>query len=280
MMVRLLPDLRAVGVLGRREFRVTMTSSLTYGVVAVAVGLAAWILSNDVALVRDNGLLVSAAPLRDPLVGSMLVVSLFLALLAVLSVARDRDQGTLEVLFYGPVDEPTYLTGKLAGLLGAYVAALPILLAAVGILSFLTRFEAGPRLIAGLALSVIPAAEVVAVGIMVSVLASRTRSSVLLFLSVVALFVVVGIGESLVSEIEIEDPSSSILPLRDALATMDSWLERLSPFTYLQQTVERADAGLWAAAGRSLLISVAGAVVAWVVALVGLRWRGVRAVEE
>ena len=117
-----------------------MKSSSTYVALGFALGLAGWMLSNDVALVRSNGLMVNAAPFQGPLLGALLVLSSFFAFSAVLSVARERDRGTLEVLFYGPIDETTYLGGKLVGLMGAYVAMMPMLFFR---LHLSTRIEVG-----------------------------------------------------------------------------------------------------------------------------------------
>ena len=66
------------------------------------------------------------------------------AVSAAVSAARDRESGTLEVLFYGPVDELSYVLGKVGGLLVAYVAALPLLLLSLLLLALLTGFRADP----------------------------------------------------------------------------------------------------------------------------------------
>jgi len=277
---RLGSDLHTIGVLAGREFKMTMGSASTYTALGLALGLAGWMLSNDVALVRSNGLLVDVAPFRGPLLGALLVLSFFLAVSAVLSVARDRDRGTLEVLFYGPIDETTYLAGKLAGLLGAYIAIMPLLLAGLGVISMFTRFEIGINLIAALALSIIPAAGIVAVGLLLSAAAKRVRSSILLFVTAVGLFVGAAVSYSFVSRIPVEDPASPILPLRDALGAVDAVLSRISPFTYLEQIFDAADTGAWTAIGGSLALSLAATIVAALLARFALRWRGVRTREE
>ena len=280
MSSRLGSTFHTVGVLAGREFQMTMRSSSTYAALGLALGLAGWMLSNDVALVRDNGLMVQAAPFRGPLLGALVVLSFFLAVSAVLSVARDRDRGTLEVLFYGPIDEATYLSGKLVGLLGAYLALMPMLLAGLVVLGIFTRFEIGLRLIAALVLSLIPAAGIVTIGLLLSALAKRVRSSILFFIAAVGLFVGAGVTYSFVSRIPIDDPASPILPLRDALGAVDTVLSRISPFTYLEQVFDWANIGSWTAVGRSLVLSVAGTIVAAVLARLALRWRGVRTREE
>jgi ABC-type transport system involved in multi-copper enzyme maturation permease subunit len=273
-------DLHTIGVLAGREFKMTMGSASTYTVLGLALGLAGWMLSNDVALVRSNGLLVHVAPFRGPLLGALLVLSFFLAVSAVLSVARDRDRGTLEVLFYGPIDEMTYLAGKLAGLLGAYGAIMPLLLAGLVVLSMFTRFEIGINLIAALALSIIPAAGIVAVGLLLSAAAKRVRSSILFFITAVGLFVGAAVSYSFVSRVPVEDPASPILPLRDALGAVDAVLSRISPFTYLEQIFDAADTGAWTAIGGSLALSLVGTIIAALLASLALRWRGVRTREE
>lgn len=280
MSSRLGSDLHTIGVLAGREFKMTMGSASTYTALGLALGLAGWMLSNDVALVRSNGLLVHVAPFRGPLLGALLVLSFFLAVSAVLSVARDRDRGTLEVLFYGPIDEMTYLAGKLAGLLGAYVAIMPLLLAGLVVLSMFTRFEIGINLIAALVLSIIPAAGIVAVGLLLSAAAKRVRSSILFFITAVGLFVGAAVSYSFVSRIPVEDPASPILPLRDALGAVDAVLSRISPFTYLEQIFDAADTGAWTAIGGSLALSLAGTIIASLLARLALRWRGVRTREE
>lgn len=280
MRSRLGSDLRTIGILAGREFQMTMRSSATYTAIGVALGLAGWMLGNDVALVRSNGLMVHAAPFRGPLLGALLVVSFFLAISAVLSVARDRDRGTLEVLFYGPIDETTYLAGKLVGLLGAYVAVVPMVLAGLVVLGALTGFAIGLNLLVALALSIVPAAGIVTVGLLLSAAAKRVRSSILFFVTAVGLFIGAGVSYTLVSRIPVEDPASPILPLRDALGAIDTALSQISPFTYLEQIFDWANVGSWAAVGRSLVLSLAGTVIVALLARWALRWRGVRTREE
>ena len=279
MSVRLTSNLRTVGVLAGREFQTTLRSPSTYVALGFALGLAGWMLSNDVALVRSNGLMVHAAPFQGPLLAALLVLSFFVAFSAVLSVARERDRGTLEVLFYGPIDETTYLGGKLVGLMGAYVAMMPMLLAGLVVLGIFTRFEIGLRLIAALALSIIPAGGIVAVGLLLSAVAKRVRTSILFFIAAVGLFVGAGVSYSFVSRIPVDDPASPILPLRDALGAVDTVLSQISPFTYLEQVFDWANTGSWAAVGRSVALSLAGLIIAAALARIALRWRGVRTWE-
>ena len=51
----------------------------------------------------------------------------------------------------------------------------------------------------------------------------------------------------------IEDPSSPVLPLRDALAGLDAAVSWISPFAYLERVVEGVVAGAW----RTVLVGLA-----------------------
>jgi ABC-type transport system involved in multi-copper enzyme maturation permease subunit len=202
------------------------------------------------------GILVLADPFRSPLAMAMLVLALFLAISAAVSTARDRESGTLEVLFYAPVDEITCVLGKVGGLLIAYVAALPLLLASFALLALITGFALTPTVLISLALSIVPAAEVVSFGVLLSVGTSRVRTAVLLLGGAAALLLGATVANSLVLLVPITDPASPVLALRDALAALEMVVRWVSPFAYLERVVDGAITGAW----RTALISLAAAV--------------------
>jgi ABC-type transport system involved in multi-copper enzyme maturation permease subunit len=211
---------------------------------------------------------------------ALLVLALFLAVSAAVSAARDRESGTLEVLFYGPVDELSYILGKVAGLLVAYSAALPLLLLSLLLLAWVSGFTLTPVIVASLALSVIPAAEIAGFGILVSVGTDRVRSAVLLLLGLAVVLFGVNLAYRIVLLVPIEDPASPVLPLRDTLAGLDLAVSWIAPFGYLDRIVDGVMAGAW----RTVLVGVTSAL-AYTAAMIGLaafwlRRRGVHRRQE
>jgi ABC-type transport system involved in multi-copper enzyme maturation permease subunit len=202
---------------------------------------------------------------RAPLAASLLVLALFLAVSAAVSVARDRESGTLEVLFYAPVDELSYVLGKMGGLLIAYLAALPVLLACLFLLALVTGFPMTPGVLAGLPLSLIPAAEIVSFGVLLSIGTDGVRSALLLLIGIVVLLFSVSISYRLVLLLPIADPSSPILPLRDGLAALNAFVRWVSPFAYFERIVAGVATGAW----RTALFSLAAATF-YTAAAVGL----------
>jgi ABC-type transport system involved in multi-copper enzyme maturation permease subunit len=267
---------QATSTVAGREVQALVRGLAGYGALATALLAAGWFLSTDLARVRTNGLLVQDSPFQAPLLAAALVLSIFLALSAVVSVARERERGTLEVLFYGPIDEPSYIVGKFLGQVGGYLLALPILLVSFVLLSLLSGFLLSPLLVLGLLASLVPAAEVVAFGLLLSVLAGRLRTALLLFVSVIALFLAVTVAHDFLSTWPIDNPASPILPVREALGALDAVVQWLSPFAYLERILENIALGAGPPTAVALLAGLAHLGLGLGLASLALRRRGVR----
>jgi ABC-type transport system involved in multi-copper enzyme maturation permease subunit len=206
---------------------------------------------------------------------AILVLALFFAVSAAVSAARERESGTLEVLFYGPVDEITYCLGKAGGLLLAYLAALPLLLTSLALLAWLSGFVLTPRVLASIVLSVVPVAEIVGFGILLSVGMGRVRSAVLLLVGVVVVLLGIRVAYDIVLLIPISDPASPVLALRDTLAALAAAVRWISPFARLERVVDAAMAGAWQGALFSLAVALTYAILMIGLAALWLRQRGV-----
>ena len=263
------------GVIAWREARAVMRGMGVYVALALALVAATWVLLIDVRALEAAGLLVLADPFRSPLAIAMLVLAAFLALSAAVSTARDRESGTLEVLFYAPVDEITCVLGKVGGLLVVYIAALPILFASFALLALITGFALTPAILLSLALSIVPVAEVVSFGVLLSVGTSRVRTAVLLLVGATAVLLGAALAYGMVLLVPITDPSSPVLALRDALAAVDAIVWWISPFAYLERVVDGALTGAWRTALMSLAAAVAYTLLMMAGAAYWLRRRGV-----
>jgi ABC-type transport system involved in multi-copper enzyme maturation permease subunit len=262
-------------VIAWREAKAAMRGMGCYIALTLALVAATWMLLVDVRAVQAAGLLVLADPFRPSATVAILVLALFFAVSAAVSAARDREGGTLEVLFYGPVDEITYVLGKAGGLLVAYLAALPLLLASLALLSWISGFKLTPAILVSIVLSVVPVAEIIGFGILLSIGLGRVRSAVLLLVGIVALLLGIEVAYGMVLLVPISDPASPVLPLRDALAALATAASWISPFAWLERVVDGAMAGAWQSALLSLAAALAYAVLMIGLAAFWLRRRGV-----
>jgi ABC-type transport system involved in multi-copper enzyme maturation permease subunit len=263
------------GVIAWREAKAAMRGTGCYVALTLALLAATWMLLVDVRALQSAAVLVLADPFRPSVTVAILVLALFFAVSAAVSAARDRESGTLEVLFYGPVDEITYVLGKAGGLLVAYLAALPLLLASLALLAWMSGFALTPAVLASIVLSVVPVAEIVGFGILLSVGMNRVRSAVLLLIGIVVLLLGIRIAYDMVLLVPISDPASPVLPLRDTLSALAAAVRWISPFAWLERVVEGVMAGAWQRALVSLAIALAYTVLMIGLAAFWLRRRGV-----
>lgn len=272
--------LHAAWTVATRELRLALTGVGAYVAAAIALLAAGWIVSHDVRAIRATDLLVLEHPFQSSATVIVLLLSLFLGVSTVVSVARERDRGTLEVLFYGPIDEPSYLVGKLVGQLGGYFAILPMVLAGLLLLSFLTGFELTGAVVAGLVLSVFAIAQAVAVALLLSVVGGRLRSGVLLFVGITIVLVAIGLGNQFLAAMPIASAASPLLPLRDGLAALQGIVAWISPYAALERTIDSITLGAWGTAVLVCGLALLYAAAAMLAAAILLRRRGVRALGE
>jgi ABC-type transport system involved in multi-copper enzyme maturation permease subunit len=263
----------------RRDLRATLYGFGLYVTLSAAVAVAATVLRNYVRSVQDGGLYVLANPFALSLFGAVVLSSVYLALVSTTAIARERDQGTLEVLFYSPVDTVAYLLGKWLAQMGVYGLMVVVYLAILWLYALVTNFAFDLSLLWAALLSVTTASAVVAVGILLSTLNRSVRGALVALLSIVAVFLGVQLGHDYVSDLVTGLARTGSHPLL-FLQVVLGWLNRifnwLSPFAYLERGI---DALLRGSAGEYLLLlslSMLYTAIAFGLAVRTLDRRGVR----
>jgi len=263
----------------RRDLHATIHGFGLYVVLSAAIAVAATVLRNYVRTVQDAGLYVLSNPFAVPLFGAVVLSSIYLAVVSTTTIARERDQGTLEVLFYSPMDAIAYLLGKYLAQMGAYTLMVAVYLAALWLYALVTNFVFDWNLLWAAILSVVTASSMVAVGILLSSLNRSVRGALFALLAVVLAFLGVQLGHDYVSGLTsglARGRSNPLLFLQAVLGWLDSAFSWLSPFAHLERGI---DALLRDNAGEYLLmlgLSLLYTVVALGLAVRALRRRGVR----
>jgi ABC-2 type transport system ATP-binding protein len=267
---------QTMSVLGRRELLGVLYGPGPYVVVALGVLAALPVVAGYLDAVQRSGILVLADAFTLPFFVAAALATLFLALAAIATIARERDQGTLEVLFYGPVDDVSYILSMHLALVIAYVPMALVL----GLMFFAYAQMTGLRLPSvfpwELVLSFFTALAVAALGVCLATVARSVRAGIALLAAVVGLFLAIRFGSDLLSGLQITNNFNSLLFLRDFVVTLDTVVDYLSPFSVFQSGVEaavRSDAGGYLLA---IVVSCLQAAVLLVIAIQLLAWRGVR----
>src|SRR5207247_441067 len=112
---------RTIWAIGRRDLLGMLYGPAIYVVVALGMLATLPVVHGYLDAVERNRLLVLTDPFSLPFFVAATIAMLFLALSSVATIAREKDQGTLEVLFYGPVDRGSYVLAKHLAQLLAYL---------------------------------------------------------------------------------------------------------------------------------------------------------------
>ena len=249
-----------------------------YIALSLALLAAILILRNHVNFVDENGLLVVSGAFTLPLFAVIFVSSLFLALSSLTSIAREREQGTMEALFYGPVDSFSYIVGKYLAQILIYLAMVIFFGCCFLFYSALTNFAFSSGQVLILLLSILIASDFIVVGIFLSALSGKVRIALLLFLGVILVFLAIELGQGLVSSAPLEagsyyNPRQFLQNVLTFLSQITAWL---SPFSYLSLGMDAIRRGSVETYLTVLLLSAVYTILFLGLSIATLEWKGVR----
>lgn len=268
-----------IKVMAKRDLKATLYGVGIYIVIFVCLVISALAVKTTfIDSVNENTMLVTTNPLSFPLFLCVFISAIYLALIASIALSRERDRGTMEVLFYGPVDSISYISAKFLEHLVYYLVMLVI---------FVIYFVAGGYLInvgitsgflAGLPLSLFLVSAVISFGIFLSAITTRVRTSVLVFLIIMIGFVGIEISNTLLSGLEKEKVTTTILYVKSGLGYLNRILEWVSPFSYLNRGLDAVAIGSLGNYLLSLLGSIIYSVILLAIAVLAFERKGVRRV--
>lgn len=266
----------AIRVIARRDIKSTVNGLGIYVAASLAFLVAMLFVRSNLHGVTENGLMVRANPLNYPLLIAVIIGAIYLALTSTISVSRERDQGTLEVLFYGPVDYATYVLAKFLEQLLTFVGLIAIYVVGFFIISKLTNFGMDGSFLAMAGLSVLMAASIVAFGLLLSTVSRNARTSVIVLLVLLVAFLAIDIVAGILTGMSARDMSITLVYTRVAVDMINQGLKWISPFAYLSRGMAAVELGsstqILSSIGASLLYTA----VLLALAIQFLDRRGVR----
>lgn len=209
--------------------------------IAISILISSFFLNNRVRYTQTNIVSVENQPLLIPIVIGVFVIALYLALMLILSIARERERGTLEILLIGPVNETAYVWGIFLAYLKIFILSITVFflwsLVSTLILNMPFKWELSGIFLA----SILMAGELNAAGIFLVSLVKRPRHSLILFILIVLFLGAVHLADELVTQMAIASSSVAIDPLvviRNLLMHANQVLSTFSPFSHLLQAVQ------------------------------------------
>jgi len=263
-------------ILLKRDLLYSLFSWGYYGVLFVSFFASSFILKNFLDGIREDDILVTAFPLNYPLYITIIIISLYLVLVSAISISREREQGTLEVLFYGPVTSRNFLMAKywkdfFLGVISLGFAAVYFYL-----VSALTNLGFTPGLIRALIMGVFLISCVVSFGIFISSLTGRVRSSIITLIAVLGAFLTIQFSYSTLLGMEKESMSVSLFYIRQTLQLVFQGINWVSPFAYLSRGLDSVVLENWPLFITNVLYCVIYSVVLLLLSVLNMNRRGVK----
>jgi hypothetical protein len=247
-----------------------------YITAAISVSIVALQIFNSVRFVGESSLNIVAQPFLLPLQAALSLALLFVATEATLAIARPREQGSLQILFFAPIDEPILIGGNfLAGLL-VYILFVLLTLPILLLLAWITNFVIPAILLWAIIPTILAVSATIAFGLFVSAAAPSARAAVLILVAVI--LILLGLQSAYTALLNIPPTSrfyDAFLFIRTILANLQTILSWLSPFRMLDVILTSSLNNDWLALMRQLGISLITTVF-WLFAAVRmLQRRGV-----
>ena len=187
---------------------------------------------------------------------------LFVATEATLSIARPREQGSLQVLFFAPIDETiliigNFLTGLLVYLLFV-ILTIPFLL----LLVWVANFAIPTILLWALVPTVFAVAAALSFGLFLSAAAPSARAAVLIL--VAGILILLGLQSAYTALLNIPPTSrffDALLFIRSILASLQTILAWISPIRMLDVILKASLNQDWLELFRQIGIALLSTVV-------------------
>ncbi len=260
----------ALRVIWIRDTQALLLSPGTLVIVWLSALISYLFLVNYVDTVAESGLNILSSSFNLPVHSFVLTVSFFLTVAVITTVARDMERGTLEILFYGPVDSVAYVGGRMLACATAYGAALALGTCGYGILTLISGFVLPVSTWAVIGLSIPVALYLIAFGICLSAVTGKLRAALGWFMALALLLLAVQFGPLLLnlapSASQYYDP---VRVLRGALDSVDRIASWISPFGLLAQGTEAVRRG---DAPHALVTAVVATLYAVVLTVGGMRF--------
>ena len=267
----------AVRVITKRELK----STFFYGVgiylaIFVSLLISSLLLKNYLDGIKDQGMLMMSDPLNYPLFITTLISSFYLAIISSISISREKDHQTIEVLFYGPIDYVSFVIAKYVNGIIAYLIMVLFFLVYFFFISFLTNFSLSFNFARLIILSIFLASCMISFGLFLSSLTTRIRSSIISFIGIAVGFFAVQILYRILGGTKPELLSTPLLYLRNIMEVFYVWcIQWISPFSYFDRGLTAVSLGIYWEYVISIISSLLYSIIMVLFSILILRKKGI-----
>jgi len=265
-----------VRVLIKRDLLASLRGLGVYITIFISFLSSSFILKNYLDSIKENNISISSDPLSYPLFISVVVISFYMAILSAIAISRERDQGTLEVLFYGPISSVSYVLAKYFKDILLYLVVIGFFFIYFWGVSALTNLGFSYGLVKAILLSLFSVSGAISFGLFISSFTNRVRSSILFLVGIFLAFLAVQLSHTVLLSIPEENMSPALIYLGNTLSVISKGVEWVSPFSYLSRGMDAISLGsIWEYTMNIVYCIIYSAILLFLGILI-LKKRGVR----
>ncbi len=262
--------------MAKKDLYSTLSSWGIYIAAFLSFIASSFILKNFLDSIKENDILISANPLNSPLFISTIIISFYLAILSAISISREKDKGTLEVLFYGPVSCPTYILGKYIKDMLTYLVVVVFFLAYFWGVSLLTNLGFSYGLVKIIFVSIFSVSCIVSFGLFISSLTGKMRNSIIWLIGILIFFLAIQVGQTILFGMPEEKMSPILTYLGNTLSVVSRGVNWISPFSYLTRGIDTVALDNTFLYWLNILYSIIYSTILLVLSIFTLKRKGVR----
>lgn len=209
-------------------------------VMSIGFAVSSLVLINTIKFTQVNIVSVEQQPLLVPIMVNGMLVSLYLAFTSAISVSREYDKGTLELLMYGPVDESSFILGNFLAQLFVFLVSVLAALVWTAICIWQINLTFHWDILWIFLSTFFMAAQLVALGLLTAILGGKTRNSLVYLVLFVLLFAAIPLADTIVSNLVVASGSTGNDPLlivRDVLLVVNNIISWISPYALMRDSV-------------------------------------------
>lgn len=268
---------KTIKVLTRRDLVSALHGWGIYVVTVISFLLSSFFLGRYLGGIRENNIWISPDPLSGFLFfPSVIIISFYLTILSSVSVSRERDQGTLEILFYGPVNSSAFIFSKYLKEMLTYLIIVVFFFAYFWGVSGLTNLGFSLGLVKAIFLSIFLVSCWISFGLFISSLTSRVRDSILWVVGVFGALWALYFGQGLLLSLSTEEMPAFLSYIGGAVSVIYQAVWWISPLSYLSRGMDAVNVGSIWLYGMSILYSIIYSVVLIILSIFILKRKGVR----
>ena len=238
-MFKLTGRMNVINTIAKKEIESIYYNYWFYLVLFFSFLVASFLTNSTINTVIDNKVMVLNKLLNTPMFFVIMIGTLYLTLSSLISISNEKERGTLKLLFCGPVDSVSYISGMYIGKMIAYLGMIIFYIVYFYTISLLTNLRYNFLQI--LFLSFFYVSCMVSFGIILASITESYRNSIFLFIGFNFLFLILYIFYIIIMAFPIEELSIFFRHIRSGLYYLNNIIEWISPFSYFQRSISAAN---------------------------------------